>query len=75
MLLDIRIGKSKNCNQKMKILLAPLLLAVSLPAFAEGKPKTYKECIKNASHNNSKWIEYKDDVNKCTVEFGVAGEY
>lgn len=59
----------------MRLLLAPLLLAVSLPAFAEGKPKTYKECINNASYNNSKWIEYKDDVNKCRAEFGVAGEY
>ena len=52
----------------MRLLLAPLLLAVSLPAFAEGKPKTYKECIKNASDINSQWIEYK-------AEFGVAGEY
>ena len=59
----------------MKGLLVPLLLAVSLPAFAEGKPKTYKECIKNASDTNSKWIEYKADVNECRAEFGVAGEY
>ena len=59
----------------MKILLAPLLLAVSLPAIAEGKPNTYKECVKNASDINSKWIAYKADVNKCRAEFGVAGEY
>ena len=59
----------------MRLLLAPLLLAVSLPAFAEGKPSSYKECIKNASDTNSKWIEYKADVNKCRAEFGVAGEY
>ena len=59
----------------MRLLLALLLLAVSLPAIAEGKPKTYKECIKNASDTNSKWIEYKADVNKCRALFGVAGEY
>ena len=59
----------------MRLLLAPLLLAVSLPAIANGKPNTYKECIKNASDINSKWIEYKADVNKCRAEFGVAGEY
>ena len=59
----------------MRLLLALLLLAVSLPAIAEGKPKTYKECIKNASDTNSKWIEYKGDVNKCRALFGVAGEY
>ncbi len=52
-----------------------MLFSVSLPALAEGKPKTYKECIKNASDTNSKWIEYKADVNKCRAEFGVAGEY
>ena len=59
----------------MRLLIASLHLAISLPAFAEGKQKTYKECIKNASDNNSKWIEYKADVNKCRAEFGVAGEY
>ena len=59
----------------MRLLLTTFLLAVSLPAFAEGKPKTYKECIKNASDTNSKWIEYKADVNKCRAEFGVACEY
>ena len=52
----------------MRLLLTTFLLAVSLPAFAEGKPKTYKEFIKNASDINSQWIEYK-------AEFGVAGEY
>ena len=59
----------------MKILVALLLLAVSLPAFAEGQPKTYKECIKDASGTNLKWIEYKADVNKCRAIFDVAGEY
>ena len=59
----------------MRFVLAPLLLAVSLPAFAEGKPKTYKECVKNASDINSKWIEYRTDVNKCRAKFDVPGEY
>ena len=59
----------------MKILVAPLLLAVSLPAFAEGQPKAYKECIKDASGTNSKCIEYKADVNKCRAIFDVAGEH
>jgi len=59
----------------MRILFISMLFSVSLSALAEGKPKTYKECIKNASDTNSKWIEYKADVNKCRAEFGVAGEY
>ena len=59
----------------MRLLLATFLLVISLPAFAEGKPKTYNECIKNVSDNNLKWIEYKSDVNNRRAEFGVAGEY
>ena len=59
----------------MSILLAPLLLAASLPAIAEGKPNTYKECVKNASDVNSKWIEYRNDVNKCRAKFNVPGKY
>ena len=59
----------------MRLFLVPLLRSVSLPAFAQGKPNTYKECIKNASDTNSKWIEYKADVNECRALFGVAGEY
>ena len=52
----------------MRLLLTAFLPAISLPALAEEKPKTYKECIKNASDINSQWIVYK-------AEFGVAGEY
>ena len=39
------------------------------------KPWTYQECIKKASNINSKWIEYKADVNECRAEFDVPGEY
>ena len=39
------------------------------------KPLTYQECIKKASDINSKWIEYKADVNECRAEFDVPGEY
>ena len=59
----------------MRILLAPLLLAASLPAMTEGNPNTYKECVKNASDINSKWIEYRTDVNKCRAKFDVPGKY
>ena len=41
----------------MKVFLAPLLLAVSLPAFAEGKPKTYKECIKGGGSDSDHPVE------------------
>ena len=72
-MLDL-ISRGKH-NRKMRLFLVPFLLSVSLPAFAQGKPNTYKEWIKNASDTNSKWIEYKADVNKCRAEFDVAGEY
>lgn len=39
------------------------------------KPWTYQECIKKASDINSKWIEYKADVNECRAEFDIPGEY
>ena len=39
------------------------------------KPWTYQGCIKKASDINSKWIEYKADVNECRAEFDVPGEY
>ena len=39
------------------------------------KPWTYQECIKKASDINSRWIEYKADVNECRAEFDVLGEY
>ena len=59
----------------MRILLAPLLLAASLPAMTEGNPNTYKECVKNASDINSKWIEYRTDVNKCRAILDISGKY
>jgi len=39
------LTKGLDASSKMKILLAPLLLAVSLPAFAEVDPKIHKLCI------------------------------
>ena len=59
----------------MRLLLTAFLPAISLPALAEEKPKTYKECIKNASDINSQWIEYRADVNKCRDKFDVPGKY
>ena len=59
----------------MRILVAQRLLAASLPAIAEGKSNTYNECIKNASDTNSKWIEYRTDVNKCRAKFDVPGKH
>ena len=65
-----------------KVFLSLIVLFLPFHAFAEtesqvlvNKPWTYKECIKRASDINSKWIEYKDDVNECRAEFNVPGEY
>jgi len=66
----------------MKSAIAVILLLLPIQAVAEIKeqnlvrtPTTYKECIQRASDINSKWIEYRYDVNKCRAKFGVAGEY
>ena len=66
----------------MKSALAVILLLLPIQATAETEdqnlvrtPTSYKECIQRASDINSKWIEYRDDVNKCRSKFDVAGEY
>ena len=66
----------------MKSALAVILILLPIQAIAETEdqnlvrtPTTYKECIQRASDINSKWIEYRDDVNKCRAKFDVDGEY
>ena len=66
----------------MKSALAVILILLPIHAIAETEdqnlvrtPTTYKVCIQRASDINSKWIEYRDDVNKCRAKFDVAGEY
>ena len=66
----------------MKSALAVILILLPIQAIAETEdqnlvrtPTTYKECIQRASEINSKWIEYRDDVNKCRAKFDVSGEY
>ena len=66
----------------MKSALAVILLLLPIQAIADTEdqnlvrtPTSYKECIQRASDINSKWIEYRDDVNKCRAKFDVAGEY
>ena len=66
----------------MKSALAVILLSLPVQAIAETEdqnlvrtPTAYKESIQRASDINSKWIEYRDEVNKCRAKFDVAGEY
>ena len=66
----------------MKSSLLIIIFLAIIPAIAEGKdkkivkaPNTYSECIQKASDINDKWIEYKDDANKCRDEFGIPEEY
>ena len=65
-----------------KAVLSFIVLFFPFQALAEAenqalvkKPWTYQECIKKAYDINSKWIEYKADVNECRAEFDVPGEY
>ena len=37
--------------------------------------KTYEKCVLSASQRNTKWTQYKVDVNNCRAEFGIQGEY
>ena len=38
-------------------------------------PETYEECVLAASERNTKWSQYRVDVNNCRAEFGIEGEY
>ena len=66
----------------MKSALAVILLSLPVQAIAETEdqnlvrtPTTYKECIQRASDINSKWIEYRVDVNDCRSKYGIPGQY
>ncbi|QNJ28155.1 hypothetical protein SynA1524_00445 [Synechococcus sp. A15-24] len=39
------------------------------------EPKTYEGCVLAASQKNTKWTQYRVDVNHCRAEFGIPGEY
>jgi|TARA_A200000113_G_scaffold197405_1_gene188931 hypothetical protein len=39
------------------------------------EPKTYERCVLAASEKNTKWTQYRVDVNNCRAEFGIPGEY
>ncbi len=39
------------------------------------EPKTYEKCVLAASERNTKWTQYRADVNRCRAEFHVPGKY
>lgn len=39
------------------------------------EPKTYEKCVLAASESNTKWSQYRVDVNKCRAEFNIPGKY
>ena len=39
------------------------------------EPETYQKCVQAASERNTKWTQYRVDVNNCRAEFGIQGEY
>ena len=63
----------------LRTLLSLVILIAPMQASAEAdsqkpvkNPTTYKECIQKASDLNSKWIEYRVDVNDCSTVFLVS---
>ena len=66
----------------LRTLLSLVILIAPMQASAEAdsqkpvkNPTTYKECIQKASDINSKWIEYRVDVNDCRSRYGIPGQY
>ena len=53
----------------------PLAQAAGEDDQQKKEPETYERCVLAASQRNTKWSQYRVDVNKCRAEFGIQGEY
>ena len=53
----------------------PLVQAAGEDDQQKKEPETYEKCILAASQRNTKWSQYRVDVNSCRAEFGIQGEY
>ena len=53
----------------------PLVQAAEVDGPQQKESKTYEKCVTAASERNTKWTQYRVDVNKCRAEFNVPGSY
>ena len=53
----------------------PLAQAAGEDNQQKKEPETYEKCVLAASEGNTKWSQYRVDVNNCRAEFGIEGEY
>ena len=53
----------------------PVVQAVEVDGAQQKESKTYEKCVTAASESNTKWAQYRVDVNKCRAKFEVPGKY
>ena len=53
----------------------PVVQAAEVDDPQQKELKTYEKCVTAASESNTKWAQYRVDVNKCRAKFEVPGKY
>ena len=53
----------------------PIAQAAEENAPQKQEPITYKKCVLAASESNTKWAQYREDVNTCRAKFNIPGRY
>ena len=53
----------------------PVVQAAEVDDLRQKESKTYEKCVTSASERNTKWTQYRVDVNKCRDKFEVPGKY
>ena len=53
----------------------PVVQSAEVDDSQQKELKTYEKCVAAASERNTKWTQYRVDVNKCRDKFGVPGKY
>ena len=79
----VRIFRDEVVRIRSSLVIVGAIITVAYPVgqaaedadHQKKEPQTYEECILTASQRNTKWFQYKVDVNNCRAEFGIQGEY
>ena len=53
----------------------PVVQATEVDDPQQKESKTYEKCVTAASERNTKWTQYRVDVNKCRDKLEVPGKY
>ena len=79
----VRIFRDEVVRIRSSLVIVGAIITVACPVgqaaeeadHQKKEPQTYEECVLTASQRNTKWTQYKVDVNNCRAKFGIQGEY